>query len=484
MSILPSANLHLRGLYDTTVEFFALRSPGISSRAPSSHDHDSDSSPHSRTLTPVPDPIARLTRECASLRERLDAADGRQDTCTCSASSDPQLPPMSIRRDLEDARRELSQTKTELSKLEARCRMLERTLKETKALLKARDAEISARTRSNAEKQHNGGARRGFEANGAVTVLAVDEQRALTKSSEVFMTKTDSWSGAQVLQAVQDLNSEILQFAAAATELSSFDKKSHSSSSSKATHQAVQETASRLGPNLARILSSRDHSQDPMLVQLALQGCISTCVARALTPFCMGFPSKPDGILSQIYAHMYMAESQPTSSRWRALTHRHIHTMYPYLNDYSINELSETMYRWSSDILFIAGCPTSDRYALSTRDGMRAKFGDQIKRISRTVSHLAQVTREEIMSTRFEIVAIENDGGFDSRRMMDAFGEYGSSRGAILITTEVGLRCSTRKDIPENAGESGSAPVPEVEQRLLLQPKVVLDSVVDLIDPK
>ncbi len=310
MSILPSANLHLRELYDTTVEFFVHRSPGISSRAPSSH--DSCSSPHSRTLTPVPDPIGRLTRECASLRERLDAADGRQDTCTCSASSDSQLPPMSIRRDLEDARRELSQTKTELSKLEARCRMLERTLKETKALLKARDAEISARARSNPEKQHNGGGEEGssrrmerLTEEVEVTVLAVDEQRALAKSSEVFMTKTDSWSGAQVLQAVQDLNSEILQFAAAATELSSFDKKSHSSS--KAAHQAVQETASRLGPNLARILSSRDHSQDPMLVQLALQGCISTCVARALTPFCMGFPSKPDGILSQIYAHMYMA---------------------------------------------------------------------------------------------------------------------------------------------------------------------------------
>lgn len=88
------------------------------------------------------------------------------------------------------------------------------------------------------------------------------------------------------------------------------------------------------------------------------------------------------------------------------------------------------------------------------------------------------------MSTRFEIIAIENDGDFDPRRMTDAFGEYGSSRGAILITTEVGLRCNTRKDVPESTDDGGSTLVAEVEQRILLQPKVVLDSVVDFIDPK
>jgi hypothetical protein len=35
---------------------------------------------------------------------------------------------------------------------------------------------------------------------------------------EVFLTKTDSCSGAQVIQAVQDLNTEIIQLAAGATE--------------------------------------------------------------------------------------------------------------------------------------------------------------------------------------------------------------------------------------------------------------------------
>ncbi|KIY67290.1 hypothetical protein CYLTODRAFT_411251 [Cylindrobasidium torrendii FP15055 ss-10] len=479
MALLPSANLHLRELYETTIEFFAIRTAGLGSRPQSA-----TASPAStvstlqpsadlqigdiRPLTPVPDPIARLTRECASLREKLDA---QAFPASSSISS-----PMSHRRDLEETRRELSVAKKEASKLEARCRMLEKMLKDTKTLLKARDAEIARAARSSAANSP----RRRDDDRSAETATPADEERASTKSIEVFMTRTDSWSGAQLLQAVQDLNSEIVQFAAAATELSTFDKPP-SASTSKSMNQAVQETASRLGPNLARILSTRDHSQDPMLVQLALQGCISTCVARALTPFCMGFPSKPDGILSQIYAHMYMAESQPMSSRWRALTHRHIHTMYPYLSDYSVNELSETMYRWTADILYIAGCPTTDRTALSSREGMRTRFAEQISRIAKTVARLAQVTREEIMSTRFEIIAVENDGAFDARRMCDAFGEYGSSRGSILITTEVGLRCNTRRDSTQSSSTEGTAAVHEIEQRILLQPKVVLDTVVDLL---
>ncbi|KAK0235989.1 hypothetical protein EDD85DRAFT_772443 [Armillaria nabsnona] len=479
--MLPTANLHLRGLYDTTIEFFALRSPTISSRAVSSSSSHADSDPHSRTLTPVPDPIAKLTQECASLRERLDAADRRQGTCTCFS---PGSNMSTVRRELEDTRKELARAKLEVSRLEARCMTLEKSLKETRDLLRAsspdkisqRPQTESRRSDESVEEDELDDADEKVEEE--ATSLSSEEQRARLKSEEVYMTRTDSWSGAQLLQAVQDLNSEILQFAAAATELCTFDKKAYPSSS-KATNQAIQDTGTRLGGDLARILSTRDHSQDPMLVQLALQGCLSTCVARALLPFCMGFPSKPDNILSQIYAHMYMAEPQPTSSRWRALTHRHIHTMYPYLNDYSINELSETMFRWSSDILFIAGCPTTDRMSLSTREGLRTRFGDQVKRIARTVSNLAQVTREEIMSTRFDIIAIENESNFDPRRMVDAFGDYGTSRGSILITTEVGLRCATRKDLVDLNTER---PGGEVEQRLLLPPKVILESVLDFME--
>ena len=130
-----------------------------------------------------------------------------------------------------------------------------------------------------------------------------EEERAHLRGLDTFLTKVDRFSGAQIIQALQDLNSEILQFAASATELCTFDKYSRATPA-RTTH-ATKETATRLGPSLARFLSSRDHAQDPILVQLALQACVATCISRALGSFCFGFASKPNAVLSQIYVQMY-----------------------------------------------------------------------------------------------------------------------------------------------------------------------------------
>ncbi|KAJ3714883.1 hypothetical protein DFJ43DRAFT_1007568 [Lentinula guzmanii] len=475
--MLPVANLHLRELATATVEFFALRTP---TNTPTHRPQDLD---EERTLTPVHDPVSRLTRECASLRQRLDEADRRQSTCTCQGDSISTLHHPSMRKTIDETRRELVRTQAEMTKLQERCRLLEKTLFETREILKARDEELEklkgnqAETRSlNASIDQEDDQTLNFEKeDDNHPGSSLDENRALVKTTEVFMTRTDAWSGAQVLQAIHDLNSEILQFSAAATELCTFGN----TTSSKVAIQATQDTASRLGPSIVRILSGRDHSQDPILVQLALQGCISTCVARALSVFCMGFPTKADAVLTQIYSHMYAAEPQPTSSRWRALTHRHIHTMYPYLSDYSSNELAETMYRWSADILVVAGCQGYGKGSLGSRDGLRARFGEQVRRITKTACKLAQVTKEEIMSTCFEIIAIEHGDVFDPRRMFDSFGEYGTSRGSIITTTELGLRCKTRR-----SGEIASIDDFATEIRMLMPPKVVLDSVLDFVDPR
>ncbi|KAF5367522.1 hypothetical protein D9758_003621 [Tetrapyrgos nigripes] len=478
--MLPVANLHLRELASATVEFFALRSPSSSVPSPLGSDDET-----ARTLTPIPDPIARLTRECAVLTERLDQlqADRRQSECPCRTSTS-QLTLLSMRREFDETRRELHRTRVEVAKLEERCKSLEKALFETRELVRTKDDELR-RIRGDGERGSLNGHGDGVLCLPGTSeedqrAASFDESKALVKANDVFLTRTDSWSGAQVLQAIHDLNSEILQWSAAVTEIVTFTENSPPSAS-KAVIQATQDTASRLGPNLVKILSGRDHSQDPILVQLALQGCITTCVARALSVFCMGFPSKADSILTQIYGHMYAAEPQPSSSKWRALTHRHIHTMYPYLRDYSANELAETMYRWSADILLIAGCQNTDKLSVASRDGLRTRFGENVRRITKTACKLAQVAKEEIMSTCFEIIAVEHGEIFDPCRMMDTFGEYGVSSGSIVSTTELGLRCKTRKGRGTHEEHKG---VVETEVRLLLPPKVILESVLEFVDPR
>ncbi|KIJ67004.1 hypothetical protein HYDPIDRAFT_174280 [Hydnomerulius pinastri MD-312] len=537
---LQVANLHLKDLYETTVEFFALRSPSFSFRPFGSDDSDSASDNDipltPRDLSPVPDPVDRLQKECANLRVKLHAAERAHCHSACSCRSFGASAAASslytMRREYDAAKSELQRSQSELVKWEERCKLLEKTLKETKDLLRARDIEIDslkkekdklladrqsrerppsmtldrrrsqdiARHRSNSSQsllsqhirlsadwseqrdvetasQTSGSHRRaGSEVVADNMSTVSEEERAQAKGVETFLTKIDLWSGAQVIQAVQDLNSEILQFAASAVELCTFAKQRPSQAK---VSQTQNEVSSRLGPTLTRMLAARDHSQDPMLVQLALQGCISFCISRALSSFCIGYQSKANITLTQIYTHMFQTEPQPTSSRWRALAHKHIHELHPELNDYATNEMTETIFRWTLDVFLICGS-TNPQPTASSREAFRSRFGAQVKRISKSACRLAQITREEIMSTSFEVVGADSGRMFDAQEMMDAFEDYGTSKGAVLCTTELGLRCSTRKVATESVAPSEEA----TDRRLLLRPKVVLESAVDMIDQR
>ena len=557
--MLPVANLHLKDLYETTVEFFTLRSPTFSFRSFSGDDSDSVDSDLAipitpRDLSPVPDPVATLQKECADLRRKLSAAKRAHCPSACSCrpfgASTIATTFYTMRRDNEATKAELARSQVESAKWEDKCKLLERTLKETKDLLRARDLEIEAlkqdrerlladhrsrerppsgldrrrsqdiaHNRSNsshslfsqcvrpssdwteqrdietASQRSRSRPRASSDAMPDNMSTVSEEERAHARSMEVFLTKTDLWSGAQVIQAVQDLNSEILQFAASAVEVCTFTKQRPSQPK---MHQTVNEVTTRLGYSLTRMLATRDHSQDPMLVQLALQGCISFCISRALSSFCIGYQSKSNITLTHIYTHMFQSgeflmaslhssrnlrhfhpEPQPTSSRWRALAHKHIHELHPELSNYAINEMTDTILRWTLDVFLISGC-SNPQSTSASREAFRTRFQAQVKRISKSACNLAQIAREEIMSASFEVVGAESGRAYDSQEIVDVFEDYGTSKGAVLCTTELGLRCSTHKA----TADTTSAPEESIERRLLLRPKVVLESAVDVIDQR
>jgi hypothetical protein len=379
--MLPAANLHIKGFYDSTVDFISQRSPSISTAIRRLIADDSESESHSPT-GPGSGPTFVLpgkssastppsTREPSYLRESFDTR-AIQSRCpssclcpSCYPSSSGSISNSMRKNSRENVTSKIdlarSHHQPDVAKLEDRCRGLEKALRETKELLRLRDAEIERlrserlkpgldRRRSSdqqeqqqpapdptetASRRSQSSSRRSHDSyrsdkqapapagnrseNGTQYMQSTapsgsmadsmssesEEERTNMRGLDTFLTKIDRWSGAQIIQALQDLNSEILQFAASATELCTFDKYSRSSPSR--TTQATKETAARLGPSLARILSSRDHTQDPILVQLALQGCVSTCIARALSTFCLGFAAKPNAVLSQIYSQMYLS---------------------------------------------------------------------------------------------------------------------------------------------------------------------------------
>ena len=130
-----------------------------------------------------------------------------------------------------------------------------------------------------------------------------DDERLPPPGAEIFLNKTDSWSGAQVIQAVQDLNSEILQLSASATE--SVTIQGREKTSQARMNQATKGVSSRLGAPFARLLASRDHTEEPALLQFGLQACVATCVSRLLGVFCVGLPLNTNDLFLQLHTHMH-----------------------------------------------------------------------------------------------------------------------------------------------------------------------------------
>ena len=82
------------------------------------------------------------------------------------------------------------------------------------------------------------------------------------------------------------------------------------------------------------------------------------------------------------------------------------------------------------------------------------------------------MTKQQVLSTNFEVISVEVGREFERKHMVNLFDEYyagGAKDGTgerVLCTTEVGLRCF-----------SGGG----VDERTLVQPTVILESVVQVI---
>jgi len=515
-----------------------------------------------------------------------------------------------MRRELDHTKHDLARAQVDTVRLEERVKMLERTLKETRDILRAREGEVekmrkdrdkekeSLRRRSDASllshhQQSVNGSRypggsldtrlaasdlaqrlrqrdspspstdKELKSHSPIPILDIEEERARARIQETYMSRLDSWSGAQVLQAIHDLNSEILQFSASAIEICTFlpTNNPQNQTPNPRITQSLNDTSSRLGPTMTRLLHTRNHSSDPLLIQLALQSSLTLCTARALSSFIIGLPSKSDLLLSQIYSEMQKGEEQPVFKKWRALTERYVGVFYPTLGEYSIGEVADTMIRWCADVLVVSGCSFSVRppnsnntttsnstsssqqpspsssppttfstpkslhhshhhHHVSPQTYLRTHHHDQLKRIAQRILRIASITREEILSTSFEVVIADYSSQSQSQQenfkndfgseMVDAFGEYTSeSQGKVLGTVELGLRCVTKvgerdavvgagnhnhnhnnnnganglsSGVGSGAGSGKDVGEPKLETRLLLRPKVVLESVLEVLD--
>jgi hypothetical protein len=357
---------------------------------------------------------------------------------------------ISLQRQLEHLQADFSSTKMELEHQ----RSANTLLVSQKGQLSVELAQTCAARQAQATEVHK---LRTSYAELASSVRTLESNGEELRTLKSFLTKTDNFSGQQIIQSVHDLNTEILQLAAAVSD--EFPLTRCAPSLWKESHCELVREA--IGDGMLALLRDGDHENDPTVVQLAIQAWEVWCCQQVLDAFCAGIPSEVDRFLNDIFREMQSSEPQATTSRWRTLTHMyargalsaysapapaypgsfpssslispislppyptpgstanntpdHRHFALPMPrsrtpSNASASSLDDPSSRTGGHIsgivaiLSLAGC-TDERG--THREPLRARFGEAVSHITERTEALARILREGVSSAWFEI-AVES----------------------------------------------------------------------------
>ena len=110
------------------------------------------------------------------------------------------------------------------------------------------------------------------EANHSQVVALLETRTSELKGAQTFLTKADTFSGADVILMVEGLNADILETAAYMTDTFDFGQSSQAISTGRqqSVHESVE---SDLGKIMTKLLVQ--HERDQTLIQIAVQACLS-----------------------------------------------------------------------------------------------------------------------------------------------------------------------------------------------------------------
>ncbi|KAH8100897.1 hypothetical protein BXZ70DRAFT_134768 [Cristinia sonorae] len=281
---------------------------------------------------------------------------------------------------------------------------------------------------------------------------ALVERTEELASLKSFLSKTDDWSGAQLIQALRDLNTEIVHLAASlADELTSPSSTFASYRGEPTQHTNAQKSliAGMIGVGMTNWLLSREHTEDAAtIVQFAVQAWQVNLVGRALDSFSYGLPREIDQFLSHVFNHMHRTEPQATTSRWRALTYNHTRSLLAsssnpnHSNASPFQTLTDHNARGLLSIIGLCNFPTLPRETLL------AHYGAHLHRITERTERLAAAMKEGVMSADFEVARVAPAGPgesarskpFDESEMEDVYADADAEQECgVMCTVEFGL---------------------------------------------
>jgi predicted nuclease with TOPRIM domain len=200
---------------------------------------------------------------------------------------------LTLQRQLEHMQADFSSTKMELEHQ----RSANTLLVSQKGQLSVELAQACAARQAQADEVHK---LRTSYAELATSVRTLESNGEELRSLETFLTKTDEYSGQQIIQAVHDLNTEILQLAAVVSD--EFPLTRRSPGLWKESHcEFIREA---IGDGMLALLRDGDHEDDPTIVQLAVQAWEVWYCRQVLDSFCSGAPPEVDRFLNDVFREM------------------------------------------------------------------------------------------------------------------------------------------------------------------------------------
>jgi len=310
-----------------------------------------------------------------------------------------------------------------------------------------------------------------MEAQHGLTRELLEARTIELKGAQSFLITADKLSGAEVSAMVEGLNGEIHQAAAFMAEFFEFPElKAGPGDDGTIGRTWIEEI---LGPTMLKGLSSVRHCEDPLVVQIALQACMTGFAARVITAWHLD-ESKDQNLVLNIYSHMReTAEHEAIPGRWRGLTRMYARQLRHSQSDV-FSSLRSIIMGHLSHVLVKAGCAAD---LPTVQEVLRSRLCDRMSAIVGSTLRLHQALGEEITSADLEVIWIPSGLLFDPATMEDDSGQSTVGNGKdqkndyVLCTIALGLQLLVR------AGSKGGKR--SLQKTDILKPKVILHSVTE-----
>ncbi|KAH9933536.1 hypothetical protein B0H21DRAFT_699472 [Amylocystis lapponica] len=361
-----------------------------------------------------------------------------------------------MRRGIQNQRATIEQHVKRIALLEEECHKKSAQISKLDALRDKRDARLAdAEHRANALQNEHQSTR-------ALLKTRTDELRA----AQVYLSRADAVSDADVCRILRDLNAEIFQTAASIADI--YGPSDDDPLALRAdTEAAAKIVADALGQTMLGILQHATDALDPMVVQIALQACLARFVMHKATEWEWG-SSTSQRAMRKVYRRMLVQETQAVTDRWRALTRRHLRP-HASAEPEIMQTLARTLLSSMMGVLVLVGMEKRAAEALL------CKFQANICSIVESTDLLRKTIGEDIVACEMEPFVVRGSDLFDAACMEDVEGgpvQSGPRPVQVVCSTEVGLRRSERV---------GDGPEGEWQTAVLVKSKVVLERLMEAL---